>query len=348
MAGLYKRGKTWWGRVQRGHREHRRSLKTSDKAIAERRLRKWVGEIDAMAWGEKPSRTFTEAAERFIREHLPNLKPQSARRYGVSIMHLIEAMGNKPLAAIGRAVMTEFETARRSQGIQPPTIRRDLACLSSIMGCAIDWEWIDVNPVPAQMKRRRRRGLKEAPPRTRYLSHLEEGELLSQATPGPRAAIAFAIDTGLRREEQFGLTWAQIDMARGRILLGRETKTGKPREVPFIGRTARLLAQLPRHIKSPYVFWHENGRRFQNMNKALKSAARRAGIGNLRWHDLRRTFGCRRLQDDGLRLDQVRELLGHESVAVTEKAYAFMSIDAIERDLTKTGTGKADSGSETQ
>lgn len=339
MAGIYKRGKTWWARAQRGNREYRRSLKTSDKAVAEKRLRQWLTELEALAWGDKPQRTLTEAAERFIREHLPTLKPASGRRYGVSIIHLVDRMGTMPLHQIGKAAMTEFETFRRSAGVTPPTIRRDLACLSSIMGCAVDWEWIEVNPVPAQMSRRRRKGLKEAPGRTRYLTQAEELELLEAATPDVRRAITFAIDTGLRCEEQFGLTWDRVDMARGRITLGRETKSGIPREVPFIGRTAQLLAQLPRHIRSPFVFWHDDGRRYNNMTKGLAGAVRRAGLKNVRWHDLRRTFGCRRLQDDGLSLEQVCQLLGHHSVAVTEKSYAFLTVDQIELALTKLGTG---------
>ena len=212
-----------------------------------------------------------------------------------------------------------------------------------MMGCAVDWEWIDANPVPGQMKNRRKKGLKESPPRTRYLTHTEEDKLLLNATPDVRRAIMFALDTGLRREEQFGLTWDRVDMARARIVLPRElTKSRHPREVPFIGRTAQITAQMPRHIRSPFVFWHEDGRRYQTMNKGLKAAARRAGIKDLKWHDLRRTFGCRRLQDDRMSTEQVGMLLGHHSVTVTERSYAFLTIDSIESHLTKAGTGTAD------
>ena len=78
--------------------------------------------------------------------------------------------------------------------------------------------------------------------------------------------------------------------------------------------------------------------------KGLRAAARRANLVNpLQWHDLRRTFGCRRLQDDGLKMEQVQLLLGHGSVTVTEKAYAFLRVDDVERALTKAGTGAADS-----
>lgn len=349
MAGIYKRGRVWWGRAERNGREFRRSLKTTDKAVAEKRLRQLLTELDGIAWGDRPSRTLEQMAEKFIKEHLPLIKPASARRYGVSIVNLLDAMGpNTRITDIGKAKMTEFETARRTSGVRASTVRRDLACLSSMMGYAVDWEWIDANPVPAQMKHRRRKGLKESPPRTRYLTHEEEDRLLLNATPDVRRAIMFAIDSGLRREEQFGLTWERVDVARGRFILTRDvTKSSKPREVPFIGRVAQISAQMPRHIRCPYVFWHEDGIRYKTMNKGLKAAARRAGIKDLNWHDLRRTFGCRRLQDDRMPIEQVSYLLGHSSVTVTERSYAFLTIDTIEGTLTKAGSGTADKQAKT-
>lgn len=342
MAGIYKRGRLWWARAERNGREIRRSLKTADKAVAEKRLRQLLTELDGIAWGDKPTRTLEQLCEKFITEHLPMLKPASARRYGVSIVNLLDNMGpNTRITDIGKAKMTEFETARRSSGAKAPTVRRDLACLSSMMGCAVDWEWIDVNPVPAQMKTRRRKGLKENPPRTRYLTHAEEADLLLHATPDVRRAIMFAIDSGLRREEQFSLTWERVDPFRKRLVLPKgTTKSNKPREVPFIGRVGEIIEKMPRHIRCPYVFWHEDGIRYKTMNKGLKAAARRAKIADLQWHDLRRTFGCRRLQDDKMRLEEVCLLLGHHSVTVTEKSYAFLALDEIERGLTKSGTEK--------
>jgi integrase len=185
------------------------------------------------------------------------------------------------------------------------------------------------------MKRRKKRGLRESPPRTRYLSHEEEISLLAHTTPAVRAAIAFAIDTGFRRGEQFGLTWDKIDLQVGEILLEGTTKSGKPRRVPLLPRSAQILAQLPRHIRGRYVFCHRNGDRYVNMEKGLKAARRRAGIRALRWHDLRRTCGCRLLQEHGLSMEGVKEWLGHSSVLVTERAYAFFEIEHLHRAVQK-------------
>jgi integrase len=336
MAGLYRRGKVYWGRAQRQNREHRRSLKTADRAIAEKRLRAWLDELDAIAWGEKPHHTYAEAEERFIREHLTTIKPRAAERYGVSLKHLSEHFAGKMLHQITKAELADFETKRRTQGVRPGTIRRDLACLSSLLTSCEEWEWIDGggNFVPAYMRRRAKRGLKEASARTRYLTPAEETKLLDAATPDVRAAMIVAIDTGLRREEQFSLKWLQIDHARGTIATTTRTKNGRVRHVPLPPRAAQILAQLPRYLDSPYVFINPDTRtRYVQMNKGLKGAARRANLLDVRWHDLRRTTGCRWLQRDGKSMEEVSILLGHSSVTVTEKSYAFLEAEAVAESL---------------
>lgn len=338
MAGIYRRGGVYWGRAQRQGREYRRSLKTADRAIAGRRLREWLDELDAVAWGDKPRRTFEEAAERFIREYLTTLKPGGAKRYGVSLKNLAPHFAGMTLDKIvaSRAILSDFETKRRSDGVTSGTIRRDLACLSSMLTSCEDWEWIEdrTNPVPGYLRRRAKRGLKEAQPRTRYLTEGEEAALLENATDVPRDAIVLAIETGLRREELFSLRWPQIDTARGIIATTTRTKNGRTRTVPLPQRSAQILAQFPRYLDSPFVFVNPDTReRYVALEKGFKAAARRAKITDLRWHDLRRTAGCRWLQRDGKSMEEVSILLGHSSVTVTEKCYAFLEADAVAASL---------------
>lgn len=348
MAGLYRRGRIYWARAQRQNREHRRSLKTADRAIAEKRLREWLDELDAIAWGTKPRRTYVETEERFIREHLTTLRPRAAERYGSSLKHLSEHFGGMMLHQITSGTMADFETKRRTAGARPGTIRRDLACLSSMLTSAIDWEWVEDggNPVPPYLRRRAKRGLKEAPPRTRYLREDEEAKLLKAASPIARATITLAIDTGLRRDELFSLTWPQVDLARGVITTTTLTKNGRARVVPCPPRSARILAHFPRYLDSAYVIVNpETHTRYWQMNKGFKRAVERAELKDVRWHDLRRTAGCRWLQRDAKTMAEVSILLGHSSVTVTESRYAFLEADAVAQSLagrTKVGTGTSD------
>lgn len=347
MAGIFRRGKVYWARATRNGREERRSLKTSDRSIAQKRFGQWLGELDAIAWGDKPRRTFREAAEKFIAEHLTTIKPSSARRYGVSLKNLAEQFDTMMLHQIGTAALSDFETKRRGDGVSNGTIRRDLACLSSLMTSAQDWEWIDANPVPAFLRRRAKRGLKEARPRTRYLSETEEARLLEHASPLVREAIILAIETGLRSDELFGLQWAQIDFSRGIIDTLTKTKSGGARYVPLSQRSRTILGTVTRRLDTPFVLVNpDTGTRYWNMSKGLQAARRRSATAAVKWHDLRRTAGCRWLQRDRKSMEEVSTLLGHSSVAVTEQRYAFLEGEAVAESLsgrTNLGTGIADS-----
>jgi len=116
MARIFRRGRTYWCRAQRQNREFRRSLKTTDRAVAERRARAWLNELDAISWGEKPRHGYAEAEEKFIREHLTAIKPRAAQRYGVSLKHLSEHFGDKTLDQITSATLSDFETKRGCKG----------------------------------------------------------------------------------------------------------------------------------------------------------------------------------------------------------------------------------------
>lgn len=332
MAGIFRRGGVYWGRVQRKGRDVRISLKTANRAIAQKRFGKWLDDLDGIAWGDKPRRSYREAEEKFIREHLTTLKPGGAKRYGVSLKNLADHFGGMMLHEITRASLSDFETRRRTDGVKPGTIRRDLACLSSMLTSANEWEWMDdgSNPVPGYLRRRAKRGLREAPGRTRYLSPPEEARLLEHASAALRGVMALAIDTGLRREELFSLQWGQVDIIRGTIATTTYTKSGRTRRVPLPERSRTFVGTLPRRLDCPFVLVNpDTGTRYVQMNKGLKAAMRRASIPDLRWHDLRRTSGCRWLQRDRKSMEEVSMMLGHSSVQVTEECYAFLEAETV-------------------
>ncbi len=347
MAKIYKRGEVWWARVSYRGKEYRRSLDTPLKGIAGERLLTFVSDVKAGKWGEKPRRKFDEAVNKFIDEHFPRIKPASRRRYRVSLMNLASHMVGMYLDEIGSATLSDFEVARRAAGVTDSTIRRDLVCLGVVFSCAEDWEWTTENPVKPYLKKARKRGFVEGNPKDRFLSVEDERalfahlhELASKATH-PRdihgytmqeAAFAFAIDTGLRDEEMFTLTWSQIDMAKREVrVLKTQAKNKRMREVPLLPRTLNLLAKLPRSKHSDLVFWHRDGRRYSQMYVPLQRRCTEIGIEPCSFHDLRRTCGVRLLRDRNFAMERVSGWLGHSSVKVTEKVYSFLSVDELHR-----------------
>lgn len=339
---LYKQKRSDWWTARKRHqgRSHTICTETADKRIARARARKWVDDLIAQAWGENPPRSFKEAADKFRKEHYAELKLKTALRYDASMAHLLEHFEKLTLDKITGPLLYEFEQARRRAGVKPGTIVNDFRCLSALLNLAQLWEWTDKNPVQAYLERRKR-ALKAAEARQRYLSHDEEGALLNEASERWRWMIVLAIETGLRREEQFSLLKSDVNWQRNFIQVRKEVAKSSSRQVPLTERGAEALRELFKlNTRSLYVCARENGDRFSPTSPSildqLKKYCRHTGIENFRWHDLRRTYGCRCLQDRRMPLEHVSKCMGHSSVKVTEKVYAFLKIDNLNRMMAET------------
>jgi integrase len=175
--------------------------------------------------------------------------------------------------------------------------------------------------------------------RVRWLSDDEESRLrtaIEKLCPAQIAAFTVAIHTGMRKSEQFSLTWDEIDFDRKRIFLS-QTKNGSDREVPMNKMVIAVLTDLraSRDADDVHVF-HANrcgDRQLKNPRKWFDAVLTEAKIENFHWHDLRHTF-CSRLAMAGVDLRTVMELAGHKSITVATR-YAHLAPEhnqeAIER-----------------
>ena len=118
--------------------------------------------------------------------------------------------------------------------------------------------------------------------------------------------IVFAIETGMRRGEILGLRWEHVDLDR-RIAYLPLTKNGSSREVPLSTKAAQVLARQRQHndTTSPFPVT-PNGFRL-----AWGRLRRRAGLVDLRFHDLRHE-AISRFFELGLNIPEVAVISGHK------------------------------------
>ena len=74
---------------------------------------------------------------------------------------------------------------------------------------------------------------------------------------------------------------------------------------------------------TPWVFAHESGERLRSISNGFNSACRRAGIKDFHIHDLRHTCAAW-LVSSGAQLADVKDLLGHSTITMTER-YAHLA-----------------------
>jgi integrase len=236
MASIYKRGRVYWIKLQVNGKRIQRSAKTGSKPEALKYLAQVKAELSRLDHNGRPRHTVREAMERFMAEHVPTLKPTTAAAYAYTIRLLHPAFADLYLDQITRARLAEYVSARKRERVKSATIRRNLACLSSILTQAVNWDWLAHNPVRAFDKRT----VREAKPRVRYLTQDEYERLLRAAGEHLRPMIVLAVHTGMRADELLSLEWRQVNLRRREITLVK-TKTDLPRVIPLNDAAMGLL-----------------------------------------------------------------------------------------------------------
>lgn len=158
--------------------------------------------------------------------------------------------------------------------------------------------------------------------RTRYMLP-EEEERLMAVLAGPREHLhqmtVLAINTGLREMELFTLQPEHVDLGFD-IIHVKGTKTDEDREVPLNDTARELLIELvtvARRKGHRYIFTNpDTGSHYTSVKTAWATACRLAGVTNLRWHDLRHTFGTRAIQN-GAVLTDLQKVMGHRRIETT-------------------------------
>ncbi len=258
----------------------------------------------------KPSPRFADFAKHFLEWSQDNKR--SWRRDRTLVLPLLRFFGGKSLRDITPWLVERYKHERlkatvRGKRIAPATVNRELACLRRMFNLAIGWERADRNPA-ARFKR-----LQETNHVEKILTAEAIDRLVAAGTSHCRAMVLLALHTGMRLGEILELTWECVDLSQGIITL-IHTKNGKVRRVPINGVAYKLLESWPRH--GPYVFGGE--RPYGSIKTAFRAACRRAGLGRIRFHDLRHTWATT-LVLAGVDLRTVQELGGWSSLALVER-----------------------------
>ena len=162
--------------------------------------------------------------------------------------------------------------------------------------------------------------------RVRFLTEEEEKKLrnvIEAKWSSHLPELDLAINTGMRKGSQYGLTWDMVDF-RGRMLNIPRTKNEEPIHVPL--NDAAIAALRVVHDRGDgrgRVFQSaKTGEPLENGRHWFDEAVMEAEIKNFRWHDLRHTFASR-LRTKGTRLEDIADLLGHKSLTMTRR-YAHL------------------------
>jgi hypothetical protein len=123
----------------------------------------------------------------------------------------------------------------------------------------------------------------------------------------------------------FSLKWEHINFERN-VLKVEDGKGGYTRYVPISETVKIQLARLQEREKGDYVFHDQYGRRIKDIKRSFGSAVERAGLSDVRFHDLRRTFGTMCVFKS-VPPKTLQKWMGHNSIETTMKYYVVSPED---------------------
>ena len=280
------------------------------------------------------------------------VRPSSHKTYeGYIKNHIKPHIGNIPLTKLTtldlqrlyQKLLTEgrvdrLEAQNQPKGLSPKTVRNINQVISSAMQLAIQQHLIPQDPTDGC-----------ALPKTehREMQTLSADQLAAFLLEAKHSGVFemyyIELATGLRRGELLGLKWEDIDFSTQTLRVRRQVGriNGEVREAPLKTKNAYrtislgtdavgiLKQQREKHPSSSYVFPGPTGGPIapDSVLHMLHRVLDRAGLPELRFHDLRHTFATLALQN-GVDVKTVSGMLGHFSAGFTLDTYAHVTTAA--------------------
>jgi len=288
MAKLWKRPDNGYYYVlwQDKDKARKQSLKTKDHKEATKRFNNFdrdlrAGKIAPISSGAKHK--LKSFVDEFLSYIEPISQPSTYKLYDVALKKALQSWGGStPLSHITARHIDSLVSDMARIGLSNPTINKNIRHVKAALSKAYEWEYI-VSPIKSFPK-----PLKEEQ-RVRSLTKEQLSSLMAVIDdPEFFDFCQFAVNTGLRSGEILRLKWTDVDNpSKGFLRISSKQKSKTEELIPY-NKTVETILERCRMRKGSKPF------RFDYLtwvSQKFKAYARSAGLGHIRFHDLRHTFG---------------------------------------------------------
>lgn len=269
----------------------------------------------------------------------PTIRPSTYVRYEAIIrLHIAPRIGDIPLVKLSPVHVQGMNVDLERAGVSPRMRQFTHAVLHRALNQAVKWGLVDRNVCDAVDRPR-------VPRKELRTLNAEEAQRLLEAAKGDRleALLVLALTTGMRQGELLGLQWEDVDLKTGTVYIRRtllelkgkltlgETKSGRNRRVDLPDIAVETLREHRKRMLAeghpgPWVFCDTQGGPIRKSNltrRWFKPLLQRAGLPDIRFHDLRHTAATL-LLTLGVHPKIVQERLGHSQISLTLDTYSHV------------------------
>jgi integrase len=354
---VHRRGKNWAYVVDvgrdpaTGRRRQQTKSGFRTKRAAEDAMSDLIGSVNDGSYVAPDPQTVGEWIERWLATVAPKIRPSTLRDYRNGLARVTDRLGRIRLQALRPLDIEELYASlladghRYGGGLSAKTVRNVHIALRRCLADAERFGLVQRNVAAL---------VKPPTPQRPELSTWDAAEMRTflAAMEGDRNEVAYRLiaTTGMRRGEALGLRWSDVDFRAGRVTINRSLSVVDNQFVWSTPKTARsrrsvsldpeTVATLKKHRSrqlaermvagdawddADLVFCDPFGAPLHpdRFTRAFGSAARRAGVKQIRLHDLRHTWATLALKA-GVHPKVVSERLGHATTGITLDIYSHV------------------------
>ncbi|MDR2629128.1 MAG: tyrosine-type recombinase/integrase [Puniceicoccales bacterium] len=277
-------------------------------------------------------KTFGEAYELFMEKYAKiENRVRTQKDMKSRLKKVLPHWSHRYLSSISRYEMQEMH-ARIGQEHGKIEANRVFSYIRTIYNKMIGWGWEGKNPATGIQKFKEQK-------RDRFILHDELPKFMEALEMEPNRAMRdfflMCLYTGARCGNVLSMRWEDIDFSIREWRIP-DTKNGEPVRIPLIEEALEILENRSwlKGSSIPWVFPSNDSKSgcLVSPQKAWKRILDRAGLKNLRIHDLRRTLGSYQAIA-GASLTIIGKSLGHKSPQSTA-IYARLSNDPVRASMT--------------
>jgi integrase len=280
----------YYGLVKRSGKQFRRSLKTTDRQLAVRRLtdfREKVGHLNQDKQAHKI--TFGQLADRWFAITKPRLKESSAARIELCIKQLKRSFESTSIRNLTKADCDNW-AATREPAVSASTFNKERETLQQILRYASREGLLLDNPADHIERRKLPKSQMVIPTKEQFRTLVEAMRALDCRATESADLIELLAYSGMRLAEATAMQWQDIDWERGTFTVtGGEkgTKNHEARMVPIFPALRTLLDRMKsRKEPAPDVRLIS----IESARKALSTACRKNKLPLFNHHAMRHYF----------------------------------------------------------
>ena len=316
---------TWQGeRAYLRHRDASGRVKTKSLGKVskiEAQALKTAYELRGNAAAPIAGPAFSALVARYIDWHKWEYPASHKRIRQIIEAYLVPFFTVTPIGLLTLEQAEQYKLERMQQAA-PATVQKEVRTLKAILNKAIEWDMLGRNPLAALRPPKVLES--DSPP---YYTIDQLNQLYAASSDEHGAVWRLAANTGLRRSELMNL---RVDDLRDNGIhvvsrAGKRTKSGKWRLVPYTAGSCQGIHLLIAKASGINLLPTQHK---DSISRAFKVCAKRAGVGgSLHW--LRHTYASHLIMQ-GIPVRAVQQVMGHSTIAVTEK-YAHLSEDYVDQ-----------------